>query len=241
MTDDVRPLSPDQIATFLGATVVTVEAEMASHGDEGGRWRPAPGEWCANEVVGHLIEAERRGFAGRIRRILASDRPAVEGSTGGGRGARRLREERDRTRLVAPRPPRRQPPAHRRASARRSRSLRDPSTGRRAAGPRPPGRVGLPRPQSRPAAAGEQPGARLAADGQRPPVRRSRLIVERLLPMGDRLGGCLSRSFGRRRRGRRGRSAWHTRRSARPAGAPRRRPRAGASRRPRGSAGTRST
>jgi hypothetical protein len=78
MTDDVRPLSPDQIATFLGATVVTVEAEMASLGDEGGRWRPAPGEWCANEVVGHLIEAERRGFAGRIRTILASDRPAVE-------------------------------------------------------------------------------------------------------------------------------------------------------------------
>ena len=40
-------------------------------GDEAG-WRPAPGEWSANECVGHLIEAERRGFAGRIRPILAA-------------------------------------------------------------------------------------------------------------------------------------------------------------------------
>ena len=38
---------------------------------------PEPGEWSANECVGHLIEAERRGFAGRIRRILAADRPDI--------------------------------------------------------------------------------------------------------------------------------------------------------------------
>ena len=41
-------------------------------------WHPADGEWCVKEVLGHLIEAERRGFAGRIRIILASDRPALE-------------------------------------------------------------------------------------------------------------------------------------------------------------------
>lgn len=28
-----------------------------------------------NEVVGHLIEAERRGFAGRIREMLEADDP----------------------------------------------------------------------------------------------------------------------------------------------------------------------
>jgi hypothetical protein len=31
-----------------------------------------------NEVIGHLIEAERRGFAGRIRVVLDADRPALE-------------------------------------------------------------------------------------------------------------------------------------------------------------------
>ena len=41
-------------------------------------WHPAEGEWCVKEVLGHLIEAERRGFAGRIRIILEGDRPALE-------------------------------------------------------------------------------------------------------------------------------------------------------------------
>ena len=33
----------------------------------------APDEWSADECVGHIIEADRRGRAGRIRRILAED------------------------------------------------------------------------------------------------------------------------------------------------------------------------
>jgi hypothetical protein len=41
-------------------------------------WRPAEGEWCVNEVVGHVIEAEKRGFAGRIRIILGADEPKLE-------------------------------------------------------------------------------------------------------------------------------------------------------------------
>ena len=49
---------------------------MGALGPESG-WRPAPGEWSANECVGHLIEAERRGFAGRVRAILAADRPDI--------------------------------------------------------------------------------------------------------------------------------------------------------------------
>ena len=41
-------------------------------------WRPAPQEWCINEVVGHIVEAEKRGFAGRIRLIVGADEPAFE-------------------------------------------------------------------------------------------------------------------------------------------------------------------
>jgi hypothetical protein len=38
-------------------------------------WHPAPGEWCVNEVVGHVIVTEKNGFAGRIRVILGADEP----------------------------------------------------------------------------------------------------------------------------------------------------------------------
>ena len=48
-------------------------------GDPLGGWRPTPDEWSANECVGHLIEADRRGFAGRIQRILAEDGVADSG------------------------------------------------------------------------------------------------------------------------------------------------------------------
>ena len=65
-----------RIAGLLAASATTILAELAALGPDGG-WRPEPGEWSANECVGHLIEAERRGFAGRIRRILAADRPDI--------------------------------------------------------------------------------------------------------------------------------------------------------------------
>ena len=78
MSDTIsEPLPPAVIADLLAASATTVLAEMDARGGESG-WRPAQGEWSANECVGHLIEAERRGFAGRIRQILAAapDEPA---------------------------------------------------------------------------------------------------------------------------------------------------------------------
>lgn len=66
---DAQALLPSAIADLLAATITTVDAEVRGLGLDAG-WRPAPGEWSANECVGHLIEAERRGFAGRIRVVL---------------------------------------------------------------------------------------------------------------------------------------------------------------------------
>ena len=70
------PLLPERIADLLAASASIVVAELVALGDASG-WRPEPGEWSANECVGHLIEADRRGFDGRIRRILAADPPDV--------------------------------------------------------------------------------------------------------------------------------------------------------------------
>ena len=66
------PVDRSTIAQLLAATVVTVTEELLGLGDEAG-WRPAPGEWSANECVGHLIEADQRGFSGRIRTIVAAE------------------------------------------------------------------------------------------------------------------------------------------------------------------------
>ena len=71
VTADVAALPPARIADLLAASAATVVAELLALGDQGG-WRPERGEWSANECAGHLIEAERRGFAGRIRTILAA-------------------------------------------------------------------------------------------------------------------------------------------------------------------------
>ncbi|TMB95638.1 MAG: DinB family protein [Chloroflexi bacterium] len=54
----------------FASTLEALTPELAS-------WHPAAGEWCVNEVVGHVIEAEKNGFAGRIQVILGSDEPAL--------------------------------------------------------------------------------------------------------------------------------------------------------------------
>jgi DinB superfamily len=63
----------------LPATVALLRAELAAVPERVLVWHPAPGEWCVKEVLGHLIEADRRGFAGRIRIILDADTPALQG------------------------------------------------------------------------------------------------------------------------------------------------------------------
>lgn len=62
-------LTPDQVAEYLAATSELIDGELEALGDDSS-WHFDPKEWCANQVVGHLVEAEKRGFAGRIREIL---------------------------------------------------------------------------------------------------------------------------------------------------------------------------
>ena len=73
------PLGPERVAVLLEAAQSHVITELEGLGDDLASWRPAPGEWSANECVGHLIEADRRGFAGRIERIRATNGVAEVG------------------------------------------------------------------------------------------------------------------------------------------------------------------
>jgi hypothetical protein len=69
--DGLEPFTTAEIAMLLRASSAHIVAELQALGDRWAQWRPAPGEWSANEALGHIVEADRRGFAGRIRRILA--------------------------------------------------------------------------------------------------------------------------------------------------------------------------
>jgi DinB superfamily len=69
---------PKQAAALLRGTIAILESEVTALPRTVLTWHPAPGEWCVNEVLGHLIEADLRGFAGRIRGMLAApDAPLV--------------------------------------------------------------------------------------------------------------------------------------------------------------------
>ena len=78
-TDGSSPLAPARVAALLGAAEVFMDGLFRSAPAALLTWRPEPGEWCMLEVLGHLIETEERGFAGRVRAILAEERPRFRG------------------------------------------------------------------------------------------------------------------------------------------------------------------
>jgi hypothetical protein len=73
------PYEPEQVAALLESAAAAIRAEVEALSKPVHVWHPAEGEWSINEIIGHLIEAERRGFAGRIKILLASKDPQLEG------------------------------------------------------------------------------------------------------------------------------------------------------------------
>jgi DinB superfamily len=73
------PLAPREVGNALRTSLLALRVECTGLPAAVLRWHPAPGEWCALEVLGHLIEADERGFAGRIRMLLAETDPAFHG------------------------------------------------------------------------------------------------------------------------------------------------------------------
>jgi len=71
--------SPADIAALLESAVAIIRAEVEALPKAVAIFHPGEDEWSVNEVIGHLIEAERRGFAGRIKNLLATKDPQLEG------------------------------------------------------------------------------------------------------------------------------------------------------------------
>jgi hypothetical protein len=100
MNDPTPPLDLNEIAGLIRATPQTLRQELTGLGSAVWQWRPAPDQWCINEVIGHLIEADRNGFDGRIRTILAADKPEFKPWDIGGVVAKRRDCERDAFDLI---------------------------------------------------------------------------------------------------------------------------------------------
>ena len=74
------PLTPGEAAEMLRRTPAALRTALAALPDRLLAWHPAPGAWCAKAVVGHLVEAERHDFAGRVRAILHEPEPRLAAS-----------------------------------------------------------------------------------------------------------------------------------------------------------------
>ena len=94
------PLSIDDVVTLVRASAEAVAGEVRALGRRA-TVRPGDGEWCANEVVGHLIETDRRTPASRIRSMIAEDRPQFERWDQPGVAAARRDHEKDSEALLA--------------------------------------------------------------------------------------------------------------------------------------------
>ena len=79
MSTEQQPLNPHTIAAAIRVTPQTIRNLVTAVAGDFARWHPGPDAWCVNEVVGHLIEADRRGFDGRVRTLLAQDQPQLQG------------------------------------------------------------------------------------------------------------------------------------------------------------------
>jgi len=68
-------MTPGEVADLLESSGQAFASTLNALTPVVASWHPAPGEWCVNEVVGHVIVTEKNGFAGRIRVILGAAEP----------------------------------------------------------------------------------------------------------------------------------------------------------------------
>ena len=57
---------PSEIADLLESSGGAFASTLRALTPEVASWHPAEGEWCVNECVGHVIEAEKRYEAMRL-------------------------------------------------------------------------------------------------------------------------------------------------------------------------------
>jgi hypothetical protein len=72
-----KPLDLNAIITSLRTTPFVLRALGKGLSGQASAWHPGVGKWCVKEVVGHLIEEDKRDFVGRIRLMLDQEEPRL--------------------------------------------------------------------------------------------------------------------------------------------------------------------
>ena len=92
---EMGTLTLHEIGNLLEATPALLRVQLGGLDNAILRWRPAAGEWCIKEVIGHLIETDHIAFMGRVRQMLDADYPTLGGMDVDGIAAARRDDERD--------------------------------------------------------------------------------------------------------------------------------------------------
>ena len=75
------PLPLDTLVAALAGAPARLAAVVAGLDESQRRRRPRPGEWCVNEVMGHLLHVETEAFLPRLRRMRDEEAPSFEAFT----------------------------------------------------------------------------------------------------------------------------------------------------------------
>lgn len=77
MTHISAPLDLPEITGVLQSTPILLQQLVAVLPNRVVVWHPSDGKWCVKEIVGHLIEEDKRDFVDRIRFMLDQDEPRL--------------------------------------------------------------------------------------------------------------------------------------------------------------------
>ena len=77
MTNINAPLDLPEITGALQSTPILLQQLVAVLSGRVVVWHPSDGKWCVKEIVGHLIEKDKRDFVDRIRLMLGQDEPRL--------------------------------------------------------------------------------------------------------------------------------------------------------------------
>jgi hypothetical protein len=79
MPSQILETTPDQAAGIILATPAALRRLFQAIPEDVMRWQPTLGEWCINDVIGHLILTDLE-FHDKITRIMTEWQPLMEGT-----------------------------------------------------------------------------------------------------------------------------------------------------------------
>jgi hypothetical protein len=75
--DKIDRMNLEQVAVTIENTPKILRQLFAGVDPSVAQWRVTPEDWCINEIIGHLIEADNYAFKARILPILGVEMPAL--------------------------------------------------------------------------------------------------------------------------------------------------------------------